>query len=130
MKKRTLEILLQQVPPPEKPSPRLEQYLTPATIAADIVFTACLWGDIEQKTVMDLGCGTGIFAVGAALTGAKKVIGIDIDKKVIITAKEYAKKKNLTIHFMVKDISKVIKKCDTVLMNPPFGAQKGNLKAC
>ena len=129
MKKRSLEILLQHVPPPQKPVPSLEQYLTPATIAADIVFTACQWGDIEDKTVVDLGCGTGIFAVGALLTGAKKVVGFDIDKNLIKTAKTYAKTNNLKIQFVAKDITTVTKACDTVLMNPPFGAQKSNLKA-
>ncbi len=129
MKKRTLEILLQHIPPPTKPIPNLEQYLTPANIASDIIFTAHQWGDIDNKKVIDLGCGTGIFAIGAALTGAKKVIGYDIDKNVITTAKEYAKKNNLTIQFVTKDIAKVTTKADTVVMNPPFGAQKSNLKA-
>ena len=70
MKQRQLEILLQKVPKPTTPVPQLEQYMTPAPIAADIIFTAYLWGDIENKTVVDLGCGTGIFSVGAVLAGA------------------------------------------------------------
>ena len=48
--------------------------MTPAPIAADIIFTAYQWGDIENKTVVDLGCGTGIFSVGAVSMGAKKVL--------------------------------------------------------
>ena len=59
MKKKELEILLQKVPSFEKPVPHFEQYLTPAGIAADIIFTAHQFGDIENKTVIDLGCGTG-----------------------------------------------------------------------
>lgn len=129
MKQKTLEILLQQVPPPSNPNPSLEQYLTPATIAADILFTAYQWGDIQDKIVVDLGCGTGIFAVGASLTGAKKVIGFDSDKQMITTAKQYAQSKNLMISYRRKDINEVTLKCDTIIMNPPFGAQKSNLKA-
>ena len=61
MKKKELEILLQGVPSFDKPIPHLEQYLTSASIAADIIFTAHQFGDIKDKTVLDLGCGTSIF---------------------------------------------------------------------
>jgi putative methylase len=129
MKKKELEILLQKIPPPNKPISNLEQYMTPANIAADIIFTAHQFGDIENKTIIDLGCGTGIFSTGAALTGAKKITGIDIDKDLIMIAKEYAKKNNLRIEFMTMDVKSVQAKCNTVIMNPPFGAQKSNKKA-
>jgi putative methylase len=129
MKQRQLEILLQQVPFPPSPTPNLEQYMTPAPIAADILFTAYQWGDIERKTVVDLGCGTGIFAVGAVYMGAKEVYGIDVDKTVISLAKQHARSTNLPIHFHAQDVTTVTTQCDTVLMNPPFGAQKSNQKA-
>ncbi|HVQ00102.1 MAG TPA: METTL5 family protein [Candidatus Thermoplasmatota archaeon] len=129
MKQRQLEILLQQVPPPQNPTPNLEQYMTPAPIAADVLFTAYQWGDIEGKTVVDLGCGTGIFSVGAAYMGAHVVYGIDIDKKSIALAKEYAGSKHLSIKYNAQEVTEVTTRCDTVLMNPPFGAQKGNQNA-
>ena len=129
MKKKELEILLQKVPLPAKPVPYLEQYSTPANIAADIIFTAHQFGDIENKTIVDLGCGTGIFSVGVALTGAKKVIGIDIDKNLIKSAKKYAEENKLPIEFLVQDTRMVELNCDTVIMNPPFGAQKSNIRA-
>jgi putative methylase len=129
VKKKELEILLQRLPAFDKPSPNLEQYLTPANIAADIVFIAHQFGDIENKTVLDLGCGTGIFSVGAALTGAKKVVGIDVDKSCIKIAREYAKKNDLEITYLTQDVKDAKIKCDTIIMNPPFGAQKSNKKA-
>lgn len=129
MKKKELEIFLQKIPTFEKPKPELEQYITPAGIAADIIFIAFQFGDIENKTILDLGCGTGVFSVGTAITGAKKVIGIDIDKNAIKKAKAFAKKINLEIDFKIQNIKDVKNKCDTVIMNPPFGAQKSNLKA-
>ena len=129
MKQRQLEILLQQVPKPATPVPQLEQYMTPAPIAADIIFTAYQWGDIENKTVVDLGCGTGIFSVGAVYMGARKVLGFDIDKNVIAAAKKYVKTNALPIVYTIKDVTAVDTACDTVLMNPPFGAQKSNQKA-
>ena len=129
MKKKELEILLQKVPSPDSPVPHLEQYMTPADIAADIIFTAHQFGDIQNKTVVDLGCGTGIFSIGAKLTGAKKVIGIDIDKNSIKTAREFAEKNSLDIEFITQDIKNIMIRCDTAIMNPPFGAQKSNRKA-
>jgi len=129
MKKKELEILLQKVPSFEKPVPYLEQYLTPANIAADIIFNAHQFGDIENKIVIDLGCGTGIFSTGVALTGAERIIGIDIDPNAIKTAKKFAEKNNLKITFLNQDIRDLRIKCDTIIMNPPFGAQKGNHNA-
>ena len=129
MKQKQLEIILQQIPKPTKPIAHLEQYLTPATIAADVIFTAYNWGDIQDKIVVDLGCGTGIFATGAYLMGAQKAIGYDIDPNVISIAKEQATKNKYQIEFHTQDITTIQKSCDTVLMNPPFGAQKANLKA-
>lgn len=129
MKKKELEILLQKIPSFYKPVPYLEQYITSSDIAADIIFTAHQLGDIENKIVLDLGCGTGIFSVGAFLTGAKKVIGIDIDNNIIDIARNYAKKNNFKIIFKVQDVKDVEINCDTVIMNPPFGAQKGNQNA-
>jgi putative methylase len=129
MKQRQLEILLQQIPKIPTPIPHLEQYMTPATIAADVIFTAYNWGDIQDKIVVDLGCGTGVFAIGAVLMGAQKAIGYDVDPQVISIASDHAAKNNYPVEFHTQDITTIQTTCDTVLMNPPFGAQKANLKA-
>lgn len=128
MKKKELEIALQKIPAVENPSPSLEQYHTPADIAADIIFNA--YDDIYEKEVVDLGCGTGIFSIGAALMGAKKVVGIDIDSHAIKIAQEEAKKFGLeNVSFMVEDVRDVTIKGNVVIMNPPFGSQLGNRNA-
>jgi putative methylase len=129
MKKKQLEMILQKIPSFEKPIPNLEQYQTPAEIAADILFIAYQFGDIENKTILDLGCGTGIFSIGAKIMGAKKVIGVDIDNNCLKVAKNYTKEIKEKITFINKDILDIKIKCDTVIMNPPFGAQKSNKKA-
>ena len=126
MKQKEIEMILQKVPTYEQPNPFIEQYMTPANIAADIIYTACQFDDIQNKKVVDLGCGTGIFSFGAKLANAKEVIGIDIDKNAVKIAKDYAKKNKESIKFEVKDVKDVDIKCDTVIMNPPFGAQKSN----
>lgn len=129
MKKKELEILLQKVPPFKNPVPTLEQYITPAFIAADIIYLAHQFGDIQDKFIVDLGCGTGIFSIGAKITGAIKVIGIDIDNSSIEIARNYAKDENIEVEYKTDDIRDFHIKCDTVLMNPPFGAQKSNINA-
>jgi len=100
--------------------------MTPANIAADIIFIAFQFGDIEDKKVVDLGCGTGIFSFGAKIANAKEVIGIDIDEESIEIAKKYAEDNNESIEFIAQAVRDVDMKCDTVITNPPFGAQKSN----
>lgn len=39
----------------------------------------CLKRDFLDKDVLDMGCGTGILGIFAAMKGAKNVLGIDID---------------------------------------------------
>ena len=124
MKKKALEIALQKIPAHPEPDPALEQYHTPAKIAADVLYTAHSLGDIEDKKVMDLGCGCGIFAIGAALLGANNVIGMDVDEKAIEIAREYAQNLDMDVDFRVCEIKDFNEKGDTVVQNPPFGAQK------
>ena len=38
---------------------------------------------IEGKTFLDIGCGSGLFSIAAALCGARQVIGIDINPTAI-----------------------------------------------
>ena len=129
MKKKELEILLEKIEKPKNVKVHLEQYTTPACIAADILWLAFYNGDIKDKIVIDLGCGNGIFSIGAAMLNAKKVIGIDIDEDLISIAKKEAEKFGVDIEFLVMDIEEFCGRGDVVIMNPPFGAQHPNRKA-
>ncbi len=121
MTKKKLEILLQQLKPFNTPDVLLEQYVTPADIAAEILYTAYLKGDIEGRTVIDLGCGTGIFAIGCALLRAKEVTGIDKDEDTLKIAKENSKILDVDIKWIKADVKDINIKADTVFQNPPFG---------
>jgi len=123
MKKKDLEIALEKVPPFNDPDPSLEQYPTPATVAADILFRAYGNGDIKDLKIMDLGCGTGIFSLGAWFLGAGNVIGYDVSQSAITLAEKYARSIDANIEFRVSDIKDVKEGADTVFMNPPFGCQ-------
>ncbi|MBI5681194.1 MAG: methyltransferase [Methanobacterium sp.] len=129
-KKRHLEMVLQNILPHTKPKVHLEQYTTPANIAAAILWNAYSLGDIEDNKVVDMGCGTGIFAVGAVLMGARKVMGIDIDPDAIEIAKKHASEFGIDnlAEFISGDVKDIVCNADTVIQNPPFGAQKAGRK--
>lgn len=56
---------------------------------------------IKDKTVLDMGCGSGRFSIGFAQLGARKVVGIDLGKTGITIGKEFCKKLNLdNVKFM------------------------------
>ena len=86
-KKKHLEMILEKVPNHPNPKVGLEQYSTPATIAADLLWNAYGLGDIDNMSVLDLGCGTGIFAIASSLMGASYSLGVDIDDESIALAK-------------------------------------------
>ena len=68
MKRKQLEMMLERLEGFSRPSFQREQYATPASVAAEMLFLAGMRG--ELGTVCDLGCGTGVLAIGAALLGA------------------------------------------------------------
>jgi putative methylase len=127
VRKLDLEMLLSQIKPHPSPKPSLEQYTIPVNVAATILYIAAYtYNDIIDKTVLDLGCGTGRLSLGAAFLGARQVIGVDIDKTAIKTAYENSVKTGLKskVQWIDADIDAVHGKFDTVLQNPPFGVQK------
>jgi len=124
VKKQQLEMALQQLRPLDSRSERLEQYTTPADIAASVIWDAFAEGDIQDRAVADLGCGNGVLSVAAKLMGASKVLGVDLDPAALRIAAENARILGLEISFVEGDVSSVAGKFDTVVQNPPFGAQK------
>ena len=126
MKLKELEMTLQRVRPISSPRADLEQYSTPAVIAADVLFTAFSLGDVEDKVVLDLGCGSGILAIGAGLLGAREVIGLDADAAVLQQARENAIAIGVELELVHGSVDSFEGKVDTVIMNPPFGAQNRN----
>jgi ribosomal protein L11 methyltransferase len=52
---------------------------------------------VKNKIVIDYGCGSGILAIAAALLGAKKVIGVDIDPQALEATQANAKRNGVQI---------------------------------
>ncbi|KAA9397123.1 methyltransferase domain-containing protein [Haloarcula sp. CBA1130] len=116
----------------DNPRASLEQYRTPPDLAAHLVHTADLQNDIQGRTVVDLGCGTGMLALGAALRSPARVVGLDIDPAPLSTARENERKVGSTTPVSwVRADATTAPLCPsadetTVVMNPPFGAQSDN----
>ncbi len=123
MRRRELEIRLESVEGFADPDPSLEQYVTPAPIAADIVFEAFSRGDVEGMKVLDLGCGTGMLSVAASLAGAGMVVGYDSDPSALDVARRNASALGCDVEFRLSDVLGVAEGADTVIMNPPLGCQ-------
>ncbi len=130
MKLKQLEMTLQRLAPFSRPRAALEQYQTPAPLAARLLFHALMKGDIDGKRVCDLGCGTGVLAIGAALLGAGSVVAVDIDDGALAVAQKNALLLDADVTFIAADLREGCRDpagpCDTVIMNPPFGAQKAH----
>jgi putative methylase len=127
VRKLELELLLSQIEPHPSPKPNLEQYTIPADVAATMLYTAAYThGGIVGKTVLDLGCGTGRLALGAAFLGAEQVVGVDIDRDAVKVAFENSVRTNLKekVQWITGDIDAIHGSFDAVLQNPPFGVQK------
>lgn len=127
VRKLDLEIFLSQIKPVLSPRADLEQYLITETVAATILLTAAYcFNDIIDRSVLDLGCGTGRLSLGASYLGASSVLGIDVDKEVVKTAFENSCRVGLykKTQWIVGSIRTITGRFDTVVQNPPFGVQK------
>ena len=101
---------------------KLEQYPTDSEIASEILWDAYMKGDIVDKTIADLGAGTGILGIGALLLGAKSVEFVEIDT----AAFEILKQNTVdfeNIKLLNMNINEYNKKTDVIIQNPPFGTR-------
>ena len=131
IKRKDLEIFLQQIETIPELKLELEQYPTSSRVAANLLWQAGIENnDIYSKDVLDLGCGTGILALGASFLGARTVFGVDIDSDSLKIAKKNSKEFDLESYnnWICADVRNLhIKSCDTTIMNPPFGMRKESL---
>lgn len=130
--KRALERRLADLASFADPQVELEQYPTPAELAANLLHLADLQGDLD-RTVIDLGSGTGLLALGAALRAPPRVVGLERDPAAIETARENERTlaPAVDVDWIVSDATRPPLSLDdaTVVMNPPFGAQRGRRHA-
>lgn len=126
--KQDLELELSKLKVFAKPSLFLEQYSTPAHIAADWIWQMALKGEVAGKTILDAASGPGILGIGLLLMGAKKVYFVDVAKEVMeICVENYNSVKEEfelgEAEFIVEDIVLFDEAVDLVVQNPPFGTK-------
>ena len=125
--KKQLAIQLSKLRVFEKPKLNMEQYPTDSEVAADILWDALMKGDIANKTIADLGAGTGILGIGALLLGAHHVYFVEKDLDAVMILNEnlrILRNKNYTVLSM--DVTGFADKVDTVFQNPPFGTKQAH----
>lgn len=115
----------------ESPRIDLEQYPTPPDLAAHLLHLADLQGDLRDRTVVDLGTGTGILALAAACRAPARVLGIERDPSALAVARDNERTVDppRQVDWLLGDATRPPLCPDeptTVLTNPPFGARSGN----
>ena len=125
--KASLAVALSKLKTYSKPSISLEQYPTDSEIAAEILWSAYMHGDLSGKTVADLGSGTGILGIGALYLGASKVFFVEKDSKAMAIAKEnieFVEVDETDVTLVTKPIEEFKTNVDLIIMNPPFGTKE------
>ncbi|MEM1639777.1 MAG: methyltransferase [Desulfurococcaceae archaeon] len=110
---------------------RFEQYPTPVSIAAHMVWTASMKNRIKHLTALDLGCGNGILITASILAGASRGVCVEIDEDMLKVARNVIVNNYLDASYRVIFIeadATIIdySSIDVVVMNPPFGVLKSN----
>lgn len=77
--------------------------------------------NLEGKTVLDLGCGYGHNCLEFIKKGAKKVVGIDISKKMLDIANKESSHENITyLNMSMTDINSLNEKFDVIYSSLAF----------
>lgn len=129
MKLKELQSLMQDIAPFAEPRIELEQYPTGPHLASRLLFTVdSMFDEFSGRTVIDLGCGTAMLAIGASMLGAAHVLGVDCDEGALEVAAENCDAfDGIMVDLLRCDVTalplRAGRAADTVIMNPPFGTR-------
>jgi len=75
--------------------------------------------DLRNRTVLDIGCGSGVLAIGAVMLGARSALGVDIDPDALGNAHENAllNAVTATVRFEERDFRHLSTPADIVVAN-------------
>ena len=123
LSKRQLEVQLGKLKIFVKPNLKLEQYPVSSETASELLYMAGFEHNDLDGRVIDVGTGTGRLAIGAALMGAREVVGVDVDERALAVARENAEKTAVRVEWVQSEIERVRGEFDTAVMNPPYGTR-------
>lgn len=119
-------------------APRFSPPITPETLMIDVISTGafgtgahpttqlCLTLLAEhvtaQTSVLDLGCGSGVLAIGAAQLGAHSVIAVDIEQAAVIRTQD-----NVALNSVADRVHVRLGSTDVAAADAPFSVIVGNL---
>ena len=112
--------------------------ITPETLTIDVISTGafgsgahpttqlCLTLLAEhvspQSSVLDLGCGSGVLAIGAAKLGARIVVAVDIEQAAVIRTQD-----NAALNGVANRIGVRLGSTEVAAPDAPFSVIAGNL---
>ena len=134
MKLKNIISSLQSLETFSSPKDYLEQYQTPPSIAGEMIHYISNNYSLNNYSIADLGCGTGILGISAALCGCKNVFLFDIDEEALDIAKNNIEQLELEDNIQIiqmdvnqlRQCNKLNKYFDLVITNPPFGIRSEN----
>ncbi|MEM3926741.1 MAG: methyltransferase [Desulfurococcaceae archaeon] len=129
--KSSLEQALSVFKPFERVKRYLEQYPTPSSIIAHVVWTSFMKSDVVDSSIADYGCGDGRFLVASLLMGGLRGVCVDIDEEILTYGKDnilrYFPELVARIIYIRGDATSIaLNNIDLVIMNPPFGVVRRN----
>ncbi|MHA2099930.1 MAG: METTL5 family protein [Candidatus Kariarchaeaceae archaeon] len=130
MNRKNLEIILSKnLEGFVNPNVKLEQYMTPPRVAANLIHRAYELGDIDGKSIVDVCAGTGILSIAATLFGGN-VTAIEIDSNAIEVMKNNMMTTEVNFEIINSDALDYnsTEFFDTAVLNPPFGIQQKKFK--
>ena len=73
--------------------------------------------DLAGKTILDMGCGTGVLAIAALKLGAKSAVAIDIDHWSVENTRENAASNNVEMSVIEGGVEAISGQFDVILAN-------------
>ena len=84
---------------------------------------------VKDKSVIDIGTGTGLLSVLCAKLGASHILALDLDTHALEWARKNFKRNEVEVEVEVNDLTRFIDdKADVILANLPAPVQVENVK--
>lgn len=129
--KKQLEVVLSRLKGFKDAKVSAEQYITPSSIAAEVLWDLYIKGLLANKVSVDLGSGTGILGIGCLLLGCKKVYFVESEGSAMEICgqnlEKYQSEFKGRYELVLGDALDFKTKADIAIMNPPFGTKNRHI---